>query len=278
MSDDLTFEFHIKRGRDRLHRVIPVNLDRFLSLRASAPVELSNDPLSLAMSGQSAAERDRVFSDRAELARHLSAMLTQRILDEFGRLDMLDGYPKEPTPRRPPDLDARVADSMADGHRRCPEFPSCFDVEEDDLADLHQLIRDLHAALKAARGEEVSPELRMERMADERSVRHTPCDKCGATGVRVYGSTARWRGGIGGRAMTPAQCDVCWGSGDSYRPWVDLRALEARERGSFDAWGVYDERGDLWQIHTSLDDVSYDADMTVRRVLCRLAPDDGGEG
>jgi len=53
------------------------------------------------------------------------------------------------------------------------------------------------------------------------------CQKCGGTGSRTYGSTATWRGGIGGAAMTDDVCDQCWGSGDANRFWTDLRALEA---------------------------------------------------
>ena len=52
---------------------------------------------------------------------------------------------------------------------------------------------------------------------------HQICTKCNGSGVYMYSSTATWRGGIGGAAMTNAVCDVCWGSGDSGRPWTDLR-------------------------------------------------------
>lgn len=55
------------------------------------------------------------------------------------------------------------------------------------------------------------------------------CDRCLGTGVRAYGSTATWRGGIGGQSVTSDVCDACWGSGDSERPWLNLR-LNAAER------------------------------------------------
>lgn len=52
-----------------------------------------------------------------------------------------------------------------------------------------------------------------------------PCVKCNGLGSRTYGSTATWRGGIGGAAMTTAVCDKCWGSG-SDRPWYSHREFE----------------------------------------------------
>lgn len=55
-----------------------------------------------------------------------------------------------------------------------------------------------------------------------------PCTLCNGRGVRLYGSTATWRGGMGGAAMTWDQCDMCWGSGDMGRPWPSIRELEAK--------------------------------------------------
>lgn len=57
----------------------------------------------------------------------------------------------------------------------------------------------------------------------------SPCPGCSGAGVKVYGSTSTWRGGIGGQAMTPGVCDKCWGSGDAERPWPSWRAIH-RER------------------------------------------------
>lgn len=62
----------------------------------------------------------------------------------------------------------------------------------------------------------------LEKMHDARGVRE-PCTMCGGTGVRAYPSTSTWRGGIGGAAITWDVCDVCWGSGDAERKWVNLR-------------------------------------------------------
>ena len=54
----------------------------------------------------------------------------------------------------------------------------------------------------------------------------TPCEVCGGWGVVTYGSTATWRGGIGGQAMTPGVCDRCWGSGDEHRRWPSWRETD----------------------------------------------------
>lgn len=54
-----------------------------------------------------------------------------------------------------------------------------------------------------------------------------PCFACHGYGVKTYGSTSIWRGGIGGQAMTPGICNACWGSGDPDRPWMNLKVAEA---------------------------------------------------
>lgn len=64
---------------------------------------------------------------------------------------------------------------------------------------------------------------------EERGVRE-PCESCGGHGVRVYGSTATWRGGIGGQAMTTYVCDVCWGSGDQINHWPSHREFYGLKR------------------------------------------------
>lgn len=61
--------------------------------------------------------------------------------------------------------------------------------------------------------------LRMKGVESEENV----CQPCGGIGVRIYGSTSTWRGGIGGCAMTNDVCDRCWGSGDKTRPWPAWR-------------------------------------------------------
>lgn len=53
------------------------------------------------------------------------------------------------------------------------------------------------------------------------------CKDCYGSGVKTYSSTATWRGGIGGQAVTSAVCDKCWGSGNSNKPWANLRKMQA---------------------------------------------------
>lgn len=50
------------------------------------------------------------------------------------------------------------------------------------------------------------------------------CPECDGSGVLTYGSTATWRGGIGGAMMTTDVCDKCWGSGNKQKPWPNRRA------------------------------------------------------
>jgi len=49
------------------------------------------------------------------------------------------------------------------------------------------------------------------------------CEACGGSGYQTYGSTATWRGGVGGQSMTTDVCCECWGSGDKHRPWPSHR-------------------------------------------------------
>ena len=55
----------------------------------------------------------------------------------------------------------------------------------------------------------------------------SPCTACSGLGVRAYGSTATWMGGIGGQAMTNGVCDKCWGSGDKHRSWPSWKEMKA---------------------------------------------------
>lgn len=68
-----------------------------------------------------------------------------------------------------------------------------------------------------------------ERMLEWRGIqKDAACKECGGSGVVAYSSTATWHGGIGGQIITEAVCDKCWGSGDTTRPWLDLRRLESK--------------------------------------------------
>lgn len=58
---------------------------------------------------------------------------------------------------------------------------------------------------------------------------HKQCERCEGAGSIMYGSTATWRGGIGGQAMTWDVCNQCWGSGDATRPWTNLKRVAAMQ-------------------------------------------------
>ena len=55
------------------------------------------------------------------------------------------------------------------------------------------------------------------------------CPSCHGSGGKRYGHGSTWRGGVGPAGGGWDVCDTCWGSGDSARHWMDLRALEASE-------------------------------------------------
>ena len=57
---------------------------------------------------------------------------------------------------------------------------------------------------------------------------YNPCPKCGGRGRYTYPNTTKWRGGVGGQAMTEGICDKCWGSGTTLWSGPNARELEAR--------------------------------------------------
>lgn len=60
-----------------------------------------------------------------------------------------------------------------------------------------------------------------------RGIKYKVCEKCSGWGIILYSSTSKWRGGIGGQAMTTGECNKCWGSGDSSNPWLNLKLLDS---------------------------------------------------
>jgi len=52
------------------------------------------------------------------------------------------------------------------------------------------------------------------------------CTKCSGWGVKAYGQTCTWHGGVGGNVITSDVCDECWGSGNKNRKWTNLRVLK----------------------------------------------------
>lgn len=83
----------------------------------------------------------------------------------------------------------------------------------------------------------MSPEELRQRFLDWRGVEE-PCRTCDGAGKRTYGSTATWRGGMGGAAMTVDVCDTCWGTGDRWRIGADLRRLRSEEQSRIAAAAV----------------------------------------
>ena len=67
----------------------------------------------------------------------------------------------------------------------------------------------------------------LQMLQDYRGV-EDPCPSCDGMGVRAYGDTSTWVGGIGGQMITQGVCDKCWGSGDKTRPWLNLRKLSRK--------------------------------------------------
>lgn len=100
--------------------------------------------------------------------------------------------------------------------------PHAPETTEREPADTR--IRELEAEVERLRDGE------FRRFLSWRGIDGKPCPSCGAAGQKVYSSTATWHGGIAGQRMTPGICDKCWGSGDSERPWANLRTIHSHRR------------------------------------------------
>ena len=105
-------------------------------------------------------------------------------------------------------------------------------IEEDRelLKDMDREMNKLSLEERRQLLSEVSERIRPNEMLAWRGIYpeagDTPCPVCSGSGVRTYGDTSTWRGGVGGSAMTTDICDTCWGSGNSDRPWTDLRRVD----------------------------------------------------
>ena len=105
-----------------------------------------------------------------------------------------------------------------------------------DAVYIEEYIVELEQERDQLRSDVARLELERERKFDdmlnwrgiEREAGDEPCSKCSGSGVRVYGTTSTWRGGVGGCAITPDVCDQCWGSGVKDRPWTNLRQKHGR--------------------------------------------------
>jgi hypothetical protein len=66
------------------------------------------------------------------------------------------------------------------------------------------------------------------------------CKDCQGSGVKAYGGTSTWRGGMCGQMITSDVCDKCWGSGNTNDKGADLRKftgeLQAAKRGAVTAY------------------------------------------
>ena len=96
----------------------------------------------------------------------------------------------------------------------------------------------------------------------------TPCAQCHGTGKRVYDSTSTWRGGVGGCAMTAAECDRCWGSGDEHNPWEDKRKRDLEMKARVDrlaAERLSTQLGVHWpDLHPSVEAIAEELDRLSR--------------
>ena len=109
-------------------------------------------------------------------------------------------------------------------------------VMYEQIVALRQQVADLTAKLATVTAER---DQRKESFyADALMLRNVEllraCKECGGLGVKLYANTTTWRGGCGGQAMTNGVCDHCWGSGDRYLQWVDLRGA-AQQLARFQA-------------------------------------------
>lgn len=87
-----TFEFRIRNEARGVHRAIPIELSSFLARDACQSLELSDDPQMLAMSGQAQVSRDVALAERRLLAERLAKQLAALVVEEFAKLDVLNGY------------------------------------------------------------------------------------------------------------------------------------------------------------------------------------------
>lgn len=123
------------------------------------------------------------------------------------------------------------------GSRSLPNVVYCMEKIESALRDAVEEIRELWA------DRELIADLRRQR--DELAVNfdytmppvENRCRDCGGFGRKVYGTTATWRGGVGGAMVTQDVCDRCWGSGDAHSPWPSHRVLIDAARAGAEGGG-----------------------------------------
>lgn len=97
-----------------------------------------------------------------------------------------------------------------------------FSAAADELEQARARIAELEAEIQSAHESALRVVIRRRIGYDK-----TPCSECSGLGIKMYGSTATWRGGIGGQMITDDVCDRCWGSGDADMPWPSWRKSDA---------------------------------------------------
>jgi hypothetical protein len=111
-------------------------------------------------------------------------------------------------------------------------------VDHEQLAELAEKIAETFAFYRDPPNGKLPDSIMAEIMMPElerllgavRLVLGVGCPRCGGVGRKSYGSTATWRGGIGGQAITEGVCDGCWGTGRTDCTGVDLRRLASLQR------------------------------------------------
>ena len=109
--------------------------------------------------------------------------------------------------------------------KKTPGWRSCNEAQRSEESEFIAALLAENIRLKAElqeRRDRIYDDMLLWRGID-RLAGEEPCTECGGSGIRVYGSTATWRGGIGGQAITHDVCDRCWGSGRADKPWTNLR-------------------------------------------------------
>ena len=55
------------------------------------------------------------------------------------------------------------------------------------------------------------------------------CTECNGSGYKVYENTTTYPRRAGGQAITTSVCNICWGSGDKFRPrtsWLKIEGIQ----------------------------------------------------
>lgn len=101
---------------------------------------------------------------------------------------------------------------------------------QDFLQALESIAYQVESAPPGPYRWETAEEMAMQLAGAARRFLGVGCERCAGAGMRAYGSTSTWRGGIGGQMITPGVCDACWGSGRTDRHGPNLRNIESMQR------------------------------------------------